>query len=47
MQMSKNLYEDNLILKKRLTDFLEWFNTLTEEQITVFLDKIDAIKKEI
>lgn len=45
--MTKNYLEDNFLLKKRVSDFLEWWNTLSEEQLSKFMDKIDEIKKDL
>jgi hypothetical protein len=45
--MSKDYLADNFILKKRIGDFLEWWNTLSEEQLSLLMDKMDEFKKEL
>jgi len=39
-------YEKNFVLKTRLENFIEWFNSLDEKEIDIFLNAIDDMKKK-
>ena len=44
--MTKDYLADNFILKKRVSDFLELWNTLSEEQLSLLMDKVEELIKE-